>query len=118
MATPANSAAPRKNGLNPYVRNLVALNVFSLKKGSLIGSMVSPDEIRAKLRAASSPVNRWLMTQWLPDWTAIPYELPSRDSTLIAMITRHSPSCIMGCLYAQCDASDITARYIKRGGTT
>ncbi len=58
IATPANSAAPRKNGLNSYVRNLVVLNVFSLKKGSLIGSMISPDEIRAKLRAASSSVNR------------------------------------------------------------
>ncbi len=41
-----------------HVRNLVVLNVSSLKKMRLIGAMESPDEIRAKLRAARSAVNR------------------------------------------------------------
>jgi hypothetical protein len=49
------------------MRNTVVVNVSSLNKRRLTGMMASSDGIRAKLRAAGSPVNRWVMTQLLID---------------------------------------------------
>lgn len=70
-----------------HVRNLVVLNVSSLKKGRRIGAMDSPDGIRAKLRAANSPVNRWLMILGVGQLSGHLTFLII-DSVLIAMIAR------------------------------